>query len=127
MEYIELPITGYERVDLMDKSEMVEVLKAIAFAQMYSQTEEQIGALCFNGPTFAGDLITKSMTKILVAHGYAVVIQIKDESFYACSQKGDLLVKVFDWFRRLKCRDTEGISRTWGQYKDQIKIEDYDA
>lgn len=94
----ETSIPFHERVDLMSKQEMTDLIHCIDFAKSNSHLHEQLYALHKNGPVWDGDIISKSDRDELLDIGACSKVSVKGEQGYnACTYFGKNLLNIYDW------------------------------
>ena len=88
----------YERPDLSDKGELVDLIHMIDFAKQNKRLHEQLWQLHAHGPLWDGDVICKSDRSELLDIGACAKVCVKGEDgFNACTYFGRELLQVFDW------------------------------
>ncbi|MEM8973628.1 MAG: hypothetical protein AAGD43_16340 [Pseudomonadota bacterium] len=86
------------RVDLMDKSEMAELIHSIDFVKVNRKLHEQLYQLHIRGPVWDGDVISKSDRDELLSVGACAKVCVKGEQgFNGCTYFGRHLLHIFDW------------------------------
>lgn len=91
-------IPMYERPDLLDDGERLELIHMIDFARTYRHHHEALYQLHAKGPVWDGDVISKQhRTDLLDIGACAKVIMKGQEGFNACTYTGRRLLRVYDW------------------------------
>ena len=94
----ETTIRHYERPELGDKDELVELVHMIDFAKRNKRLHEQLYQLHAHGPCWDGDVISKSERSELLTIGACAKVCVKGkDGFNACTYFGRRLLHVFDW------------------------------
>ena len=93
-------IPMYERVDLLDDAERVELIHMIDFARSNPHHHEALYQLHAKGPVWDGDVISKQHRSDLLDIGACSKVVVKgQEGFNACTYLGRRLLRVYDWLR----------------------------
>lgn len=90
----------FERPDLCDKEELIELIHMIDFAKRNRHLHEQIFQLFKNGPMDDGHVISKAYRDQLLKIGACEKVCMNGEhGFNACTYFGATLLRIFDWLK----------------------------
>ncbi len=87
-----------ERPDLLDRSELLELVHMIDFAKVNRDLHEALYQLHSRGPVWDGDVVSKPHRDVLLRVGACAKVCVAgSDGFNACTYGGRRLLRVYDW------------------------------
>ena len=91
-------IAMFERPDLMDKGELVDLVYMIDFAKSYRRGHEALYQLHAKGPVWDGDVVSKNDRDVFLGIGACAKVCVQGEQgFNACTYFGRNLLRIYEW------------------------------